>query len=310
MVPGYAQARDAIENATLARTLEPSRFTGTARIPVVVHVVSTTAEQDISDEQIASQIEVLNRDFRATNPDTSTVPPVFAGSSPTRRSSSSSPPRTPTATRPRDHPDLDERAVVREQRRRQVGGDRRSRRLARRSVPQHVGVPAERRPAGLRPVPRRPARDRRGRHHHHGLRHAGDGTAPFDLGRTATHEVGHYLNLFHIWGDDGTGCRGSDLVDDTPNQGSENTGRPRFPHISCGNGPNGDLFMNYMDYVDDAVMVMFTHGQAARMAACLDEVRPSLLVSPVATVEEPVGRRPAHRRLVGRRPDRPVRPRR
>ena len=40
----------------------------------------------------------------------------------------------------------------------------------------------------------------------------GTATAPFDLGRTTTHEVGHWLNLFHIWGDDGTGCQGSDLV--------------------------------------------------------------------------------------------------
>ena len=98
----------------------------------------------------------------------------------------------------------------------------------------------------------------------------GTATDPFDLGRTTTHEVGHWLNLFHIWGDDGTGCNGSDHCADTPNQASENFGKPTFPHISCNNGPNGDLFMDYMDYVDDDSMVMFTAGQAMRMNATLN----------------------------------------
>ena len=178
MVPGYAEARDAIENTTLARTLAPTRFTGTARIPVVVHVVSNTAEQDISDEQVVSQIDVLNRDFRATNPDTSAVPSVFAGLVADAQIefflATTDPDGNPTSGITRTSTSVQSFGSNDA---RQVGGDRRSRRLARRSVPQHVGVPAERRPAGLRPVPRRPARDRRGGHHHHGLRHDGDGTA-------------------------------------------------------------------------------------------------------------------------------------
>jgi hypothetical protein len=105
------------------------------------------------------------------------------------------------------------------------------------------------------------------------------GTAgpPFNLGRTATHEVGHWLNLFHIWGDDGTGCTGTDQVDDTPNQAGPNTGNPTFPHITCNNSPNGDMFVNFMDYVDDRCMVMFTAGQVERMHAALDLVRSSFL---------------------------------
>ena len=105
------------------------------------------------------------------------------------------------------------------------------------------------------------------------------GTAqpPFHKGRTATHEIGHWLNLNHIWGDDGTGCSGTDNVADTPNQGGFNVGCPTFPHVSCNNGPNGDLFMNYMDYVDDGCMVMFTQGQVTRMEACLAGPRPSFV---------------------------------
>ncbi len=93
------------------------------------------------------------------------------------------------------------------------------------------------------------------------------GGAPYDKGRTGTHEVGHWLNLYHIWGDDGTACNGTDDVADTPNQADENYGCPTFPQISCSNGPNGDLFMNYMDYVNDVCMYMFTEGQKARMQA-------------------------------------------
>ena len=104
----------------------------------------------------------------------------------------------------------------------------------------------------------------------------GTATAPFHLGRTATHEIGHYLNLFHIWGDDGTGCGGTDEVDDTPNQAGPNTGKPAWPHVTCRNGPHGDLFMDYMDYVDDDMMVMFTPGQVARMWACLQLERKAL----------------------------------
>ena len=111
---------------------------------------------------------------------------------------------------------------------------------------------------------------------HTAFGNTGTATAPFDRGRTTTHEVGHWLNLFHIWGDDGTGCHGSDHCPDTPNQASENTGEPVFPHISCDNGPNGDLFMNYMDYVDDRAMFMFTAGQATRMNAALNGPRRQL----------------------------------
>jgi hypothetical protein len=108
---------------------------------------------------------------------------------------------------------------------------------------------------------------------------SGTAAAPFNLGRTASHEIGHWLNLRHIWGDDGTGCAGSDFVADTPNAGGPNFGTPTFPNVSCNNGPNGDLFMNYMDYVDDVAMFMFTVGQVDRMQAALDGPRSSIGVT-------------------------------
>jgi hypothetical protein len=89
----------------------------------------------------------------------------------------------------------------------------------------------------------------------------GNVIAPFDGGRTTTHEVGHWLNLRHIWGD--ATC-GDDFVADTPQQQTSNGGCPAFPHRTCGNTTNGDMFMNYMDYTDDNCMNIFTNGQRLR----------------------------------------------
>ena len=90
----------------------------------------------------------------------------------------------------------------------------------------------------------------------------------YTLGRLAVHEVGHWLNARHIWGDDRFGdCDGSDTVDDTPNQDWYNRDNPVFPLVTCANGPNGEMFMNHMDYVDDDSKLMFSKGQALRMQA-------------------------------------------
>ncbi len=100
---------------------------------------------------------------------------------------------------------------------------------------------------------------------------------PYNKGRTATHEIGHWLNMKHIWGDDGTSCAGSDNVSDTPNQGGENYGCPSFPNTdNCATASPGVMSMNYMDYTDDACMYMFTAGQKTRMWATLNGSRQSL----------------------------------
>lgn len=91
-----------------------------------------------------------------------------------------------------------------------------------------------------------------------------NGTNPFNTGRTATHEIGHWLDLRHIWGD--ANC-GNDFCNDTPIQATSSNGCPAFPIQSCNNGPNGNMFMNYMDYSDDACMNLFTTDQRIRMRA-------------------------------------------
>jgi len=90
----------------------------------------------------------------------------------------------------------------------------------------------------------------------------GTAAAPFNLGRTAVHEVGHWLNMIHTWGDDSCG---TDLVADTPPQQGPTYGDPSGIILSCGNTPYGNLYQDYMDFTDDMGMHLFTNGQKARM---------------------------------------------
>lgn len=92
----------------------------------------------------------------------------------------------------------------------------------------------------------------------------GTAAAPFNKGRTATHEVGHWMNLRHIWGD--ATC-GTDQVGDTPTHNTANYGCPAAGHKSTCSGTPVEMTMNYMDYTDDACMYMFSAGQEARMLA-------------------------------------------
>lgn len=97
-------------------------------------------------------------------------------------------------------------------------------------------------------------------------------------GRTATHEIGHWLNLVHIWGDS-PGCSPDDNVDDTPVQAEEHYHCEVFPFPSCNN--TSDMFENYMDYTNDSCMNIFTFGQRERMLATLNltAYRSSILTS-------------------------------
>ncbi|HXB35762.1 MAG TPA: M43 family zinc metalloprotease [Puia sp.] len=90
----------------------------------------------------------------------------------------------------------------------------------------------------------------------------GTATVPFNLGRTTVHEVGHWLNMIHTWGDDSCG---NDQVADTPPQEGPDYGDPGGIVISCGNDPYGNLYQDYMDFTNDIGMHLFTYGQRARM---------------------------------------------
>lgn len=100
-----------------------------------------------------------------------------------------------------------------------------------------------------------------------------DPNGRYNMGRTTTHEVGHYFGLLHLWGKNASGC-GDDLVEDTPLQGNPHYGCPTYPQISC---MTSNMYMNFMDYADDACMYFFTKGQGARMRAVLENFRKGLL---------------------------------
>ena len=87
------------------------------------------------------------------------------------------------------------------------------------------------------------------------------------MGRTAVHEVGHWLGLKHLWGD--ADC-GDDGVADTPKQETYTNGCPSGVRVSCNNAPYGDMYMDYMDFTNDACLVMFTKGQKQKMRALFE----------------------------------------
>ena len=274
----YAERLAANENQAwrAARMPIPLR-TGCTRIPVVVHVVHRVNAEDIPQAQIDSQITVLNDDFRRRNADIGSAPAAFQpliGDARVEFALATTDP----AGNPTD-------GVTRK--RTTVNGFTSNDAVKSASSGGTDPWPADdylniwvcRLAGGLlgyAQFPGGPAATDGVVITHTAFGTTGTAAAPFDRGRTATHEIGHWLNLRHIWGDDGTGCSGDDFVADTPNQGGSNTGTPTFPTVSCGNAPNGDMFMNYMDYVDDTAMMMFTAGQVTRMQAALDGPRASI----------------------------------
>jgi len=259
---------------------------GITRIPVVVHVVHKTDAENISDDQVHSQITTLNLDFRATNADLSRVPDPFkplvadtriefelASTDPSGNATTGIT-RTPSNRASFSHVADDVKSS-------QTGGidpwDTREY-LNLWVCTLGGGI------LGYAQFPGGPPETDGVVILHQAFGTLGTAAAPFDRGRTTTHEIGHYLNLSHIWGESRFAtCGDDDYVSDTPVQLDKNFGTPTFPHPSCEGQPHGDMFMNYMDYVDDEAMFMFTREQALRMAAALADPRSDLGTQ----VEEP-----------------------
>ena len=272
--PDYRVQRERLENLMLARKRAGGRRReGVTIIPVVIHVVYRAWLENISAEQVASQIDVLNQDFSKRNPDVELVPSVWLDVVGDARIVFKLADRDPqgavtngiTRTSTNVASFSDDDAVK--------FADRGGADAWPADCYLNVWVCHLEDLLGYAQFPGGPAQTDGVVIDYRSFGTSGTAEAPFHLGRTATHEVGHWLNLFHIWGDDGMGCAGTDQVDDTPNQAGPNTGRPSFPQVTCDNGPNGDMFVNFMDYVDDSSMVMFTVGQVERMHAALDHGR-------------------------------------
>lgn len=285
----YASRRAEIEVMSLtALTNTREVLRDVVTIPVVVHVVWNSSGDNISENQIKSQIDVLNRDYRKRNSDVEQVPGIWKNLAADARIefklATEDPNGNPTNGITRTQSEKSTfRIETDEIKSINTGGtnawptDRYLNIWLCRIITDADGSSI----LGYAQFPGGPVETDGVVIMHSAFGTTGTAHAPFNLGRTATHEIGHWLNLFHIGGDDFGGCNGTDRVDDTPNQAGQNFGTPTFPHVSCNNGPNGDMFMNYMDYVDDKAMFMFTAGQVARIDACLLGERSSFLQQPV-----------------------------
>jgi hypothetical protein len=267
--PAFRGAQLRLEGATSRRreTGLDIQKTSIATIKTIVHVVYNTDEQNISTAQIRSQIAAMNKDFRATNIDRSKTPAPWSGLVTDARMQFKLIDVTRTATRKTSFTTDD--AV-----KRTAGGG-----IAPITPKTHMNLwvcPLGGGLLGYAQFPGGPTATDGVVINYQAFGTNGTANAPFNKGRTATHEVGHYLNLRHIWGDT-PDCSGSDMVADTPNAAGPNFGTPAWPVVTCNNGPNGDMFMNYMDYTDDAAMFMFTAQQVLRMRTALDTVRSGLL---------------------------------
>jgi hypothetical protein len=278
----YQKRHAEIERLTQGFDPAKLRVTFPARINVVVHVVYKDATENISDDQVASQIAALNRDYRKANADVAKVPGVWEGLVADAQ--------IEFALATVDPQGATTGGITRTQTTRDSFDDDNAVKAAASGgadawpADRYLNLWACSLGGGLLGYAQFPG----GPPETDGvviLNTAfgtnGTATAPFNLGRTATHEVGHWLNLHHIWGDK-LDCTGNDLVKDTPQAGAPNYGKPAFPHESCTNGPNGDMFMNYMDYVDDDSMFMFTKGQVTRIQAALAHARASLVGAKLA----------------------------
>lgn len=266
--PEMQQMRDAIEQQT-EKFIQSggARDRAVVTIPVVVHVVWNTAAENLSDAAILSQIDVLNADFRRLNADAPNTPSYFQGVAADCEINFCMAQRDPSGNATtgivRRQTTVTSFSTNNNVKYNSTGGSNAWPR------DQYLNIWVCDLGSGLLGYAQFP-----------GGPAATDGvvcdyayfgtigsSAPFNLGRTATHEVGHWLNCYHIWGDDGTSCTGTDQVSDTPNQADENYGCPSGSVVSCSNGPNGDMYMNYMDYTDDGCMNLFTTGQKNRMQA-------------------------------------------
>lgn len=249
------------------------------QVPVVFHVLWNTDEENLSDEIIATQLDILNQDFTGQNPDFTLIPPRFktvaASAGIEFCLASTAPDGTMTSGITRTRTFVDSLGIqqvyysagegqdawdpgqylniwIGKLENNQVGFGS----YPGQNIPAEDGVVIDYRVFGVNNHPR------------------------LNLGRTLTHEVGHYLGLFHPWGDGffNTNCAGDDRVSDTPLQSTTFNGQ-------CPDGQNAmpescgtvDMYMNFMNYTNDLCLHMFTQGQRLRMLASLLEMRPGLL---------------------------------
>ena len=283
--PEYVQKRAEIESRILD-FIARGQAKGVQQqivIPVVVHVIYNTDEENISDEIVQSQIEVLNQDYSYTNPDKGNVPLPFqqyaadcqisfclAGVDPSGNYTNGIIHKQTAAT---------EFTTEDKMKSSNTGGDDPW------PCEKYLNIWVCDLANGYLGYTFQPGADCSIDgvvidSKHFGVN--GDLGGNYNLDRTTTHEVGHWFNLNHPWGNNGSNdqCLDDDGVGDTPHSPGPNYNCKNFPNnvsLTCLNSPYGDMFMNFMDYSYDNCMYFFTQGQKARMVAAVNTSRPSFL---------------------------------
>jgi PKD repeat protein len=291
MIDQYIQNNQATLNAT-ART---SNIT----IPVVIHVLYNTAAQNISDAQATSQFAVLNNDFQRLNADKVNTPSTFTAVAGGVGITFCLAQRDPNglATTGIIHKSTTMTSFTTDNKIKSSaqGGDDPW------DVTRYINIWIGNISGGILGYGEFPTGTLSTTYglvlNYTATGTMGTAAAPYNLGRTGTHEFGHCFNLNHIWGDNGQ-CGNTDNCYDTPPQKGGtaspagcNYGSPTYPWQpnTCTRpdgiagasmtNVNGDMFMNYMDYTDDAAMNMFTQQQCVRMLAVVSNPPWNVLAS-------------------------------
>lgn len=272
--PEFLEIRDSLEkNIIDFKNIKHSNIT----IPVVVHIVYNNQIENISDNQIFSQLDVLNKDFTRTNVDANNTPlsflPIISDMQINFCLAQQTPNGDPTNGIIRRQTNLQSFPLYGDEIHYDTSGGSTAW-----DTKKYLNIWVCNIDTGVLGWAQFPAG---GNPETDGVvidyeKFGTNGTVspPYDLGRTTTHEVGHWLNLWHIWGDN---TCGDDFVNDTPEQEEANYGCKIHPHPSCNN--NGDMFMNFMDYTNDGCMNSFTLGQKNRVWSAITNYRYELLSS-------------------------------
>lgn len=268
-------------------------------IPVVFHVVWATEEENLSEQLILSQLQVLNEDFNKNNVDIINVPPAFqkyVGN-----------PGISFCLASRDPDNIPTEGITRTQTAfQQIGGlyeFESGRKLLKHSdlggisawdTDRYLNIWISSRQDGtlgfstFPGIQNLPGEDGiEISYKAIGVRE--DGAFSFNLGRTLTHEIGHYLNLDHLWGKTISCNNEGDMVDDTPRQGEAYFGCPTEPQYSC---DSRDMISNFMNFSDDRCLNFFTRGQTTRMLDALFRYRYRLISSGICSDERPIPQDP------------------
>lgn len=278
------RAQQEVATAQWVNAQQTGRQQTIVQIPVVFHILYNDSTQNLSDDVVLSQMEAINEDYSRMNSDTGQTPLAFravaadceiqfclAQRTPSGQSTNGIIHKFTTVTAFDDY----EKTKFN-----QFGGDdvwdaskymnvwvaafQNSNFLGIGTFPNSVPASSDGIVINYKAC---------GRIGDHLMDH-------YNKGRSLTHEIGHYLNLLHVWGDDGYWCSSDDFILDTPLQTGETYGCPAYPRTdSCTSTFPGVMFMNYMDYTDDECMNIFTEGQKMRMLAALNIDRVSLLTS-------------------------------